>query len=123
MEDSILNTIKKLLGVDPEYDSFDPDIIVCINSALGVLNQLGVGPKDGFRISGAAETWNDFLPEDQIAQVMAATYIHLKCRLLFDPPQSSGVTESIKSLIAEYEWRLFAQVDPEIEKDTEGSGD
>lgn len=117
MEESILNTTKKLLGVDPDYDSFDTDIIVCINAALGVLNQLGVGPDEGFQISGSSETWDDFIPDDTAAQEMAETYIFLKCRLMFDPPQASGAVESIKSLIAEYEWRLFAQVDPSIEED------
>ena len=122
MEESILNTTKKLLGVDPEYDSFDTDIIVCVNSALGILNQLGVGPEEGFQISGDTETWSDFLPDDLPAQEMAKTYVFLKSKLAFDPPQASGVTEAVKSQIAELEWRLFVQLDPEMEKETIQNG-
>lgn len=96
MEASILNTTKKLLGVDPSYDSFDTDITVFINSSLGILNQLGVGPDEGFSITGATETWDDYLPDDPVTQEMAKTYIYLKTRLAFDPPQVSRGDRSDK---------------------------
>lgn len=112
MEESILNTIKKLLGVDPSYDSFDTDITVFINSSLGILNQFGVGPDEGFSITGATETWDDYLPDDPVTQEMAKTYIYLKTRLAFDPPQVSGVIEAIKEQTAEIEYRLLVQNNP-----------
>ena len=112
MEESILKTIKKLLGVDPEYDSFDTDITVFINSALGILNQLGVGPEGGFSISGDTETWSDYIADNPVTLEMAKTYIYLKTRLAFDPPQSSGVIEAIKAQTAEIEWRLLVENEP-----------
>lgn len=111
MEESILNTVKKMIGIGADYTSFDTDMIVCINSAFGILNQLGVGPEEGFEISGSEESWDDFMPDDTPARDMSKTYIFLKARLIFDPPQSSGVIEAVKSQIAELEWRLFVQRD------------
>ena len=115
MEESILNTTKKLLGVDPSYDSFDADITVLINSSLGILNQLGVGPDEGFTISGATETWGDYVSDDPVTLEMVKTYIYLKVRLAFDPPQTSGIIEAIKEQTAEIEWRLLVQNNPKAE--------
>ena len=112
--DSILTSIKKLLGITEEYENFDQDIIMHINSAFMILNQLGVGPKSGFSISDKSSTWDEFIPESSNLEAVK-TYIHLKVKLMFDPPISSTVIEAIKSQINELEWRLNVSVDPPIE--------
>lgn len=109
--DSILLTIKKKLGIDEYCDHFDTAVIVEINSALMVLTQLGVGPVDGFYITSNAETWSDFLSDNKKLEGVK-TYIYLKTKLVFDPPQSSAVLESTKAMINELEWRLNVAVDP-----------
>lgn len=107
MEESILKTIKPLLGVDVDYDAFDLEIITGINSAIMSLNQIGVGT-EGFRITGPDETWNDLLEgRDDLEQ--AKTYIQLKTKLIFDPPTSSAAIDAIKETLKEYEWRLYEQ--------------
>lgn len=104
--ESILTSIKKLLGISEEYDHFDPDIIMCINTAFSILTQLGVGPQDGFRIEDETTTWTDFLG-DEIKMEMVKNYIHLKVKLLFDSTSlSSAYIESANRLISELEWRL-----------------
>ena len=85
--DSILTSIKKLLGIAEEYEHFDPDIVMYINSAFSVLTQLGVGPEEGFRIEDASKTWSEFLYDDPRLE-FAKTFIYLKVRLAFDTPQS-----------------------------------
>lgn len=112
--DSVLTSIKKLLGITEEYENFDQDIIMHINSAFMILNQLGVGPKSGFSISDKSSTWNEFIPESSNLEAVK-TYVHLKVKLMFDPPLSSTVIEAIKSQINELEWRLNVSVDPPIE--------
>lgn len=102
--ESILTSIKKLLGIDNKYEHFDPDIIMHINSVLMILNQLGVGPDEGFSIEDERATWEDFVPGMDFEAVK--TYIYLKVKLVFDPPQNSTVIESIKQTISELEWRL-----------------
>lgn len=109
-ENSILISIKKLLGIDKDYVQFDQDIIININSALMSLMQLGVGPQSGFKISGEEETWNDFIGERMDLESVK-TYIYLKVRLTFDPPQSSYLIENIKEQLKEIEWRLNFQVE------------
>lgn len=113
--DSILTSIKKLLGITEEYENFDQDIIMHINSAFMILNQLGVGPKSGFSISDKSSTWDEFIPERSNLEAVK-TYVHLKVKLMFDPPLSSTVIEAIKSQINELEWRLNASVDPPIDE-------
>lgn len=103
--ESILTTIKKLLGISEEYEHFDSDIIVHINSALMILTQLGVGPANGFSISDEMSLWSDFLGDDPRLEAVK-TYIHLKVKLLFDPPTNSAVIESLNKSISELEWRL-----------------
>ena len=112
--DSILTSIKKLLGITEEYENFDQDIIMHINSAFMILNQLGVGPKSGFSINDKSSTWDEFIPESSNLEAVK-TYVHLKVKLMFDPPLSSTVIEAIKSQINELEWRLNVSVDPPIE--------
>jgi len=109
--DSILTSIKKLIGIVEEDTTFDIDIIIAINSAFTVLNQLGVGPEKGFTISDDMATWDEFLPEGQQLELVK-TYIYLKVKLIFDPPSSSTVLEAFQRQVNEYEWRLNVAVDP-----------
>lgn len=110
METSILNSIKKLLGVADDYTEFDEDIITHINTAFLNLTQLGVGPQEGFSIEDDAAEWGDFI-EDKAQLQAVKSYIYLKVKLIFDPPLSSSVIESINRMIAELEWRLNVVVD------------
>ncbi len=110
MNESILTTIKKLLGISEEDTSFDIDIIVNINSAFSILYQLGVGDS-GFSITGSSERWSDYL-EDMSKLEMIKNYIYLKVKLVFDPPQSSRVIESYENQIKELEFRINVEVDP-----------
>lgn len=105
--ESILTSIKKLLGIAEEYEHFDPDVIMHINTALMTLTQLGVGPPEGFVIEDDTAEWTDFLSEDELSKMQAVkTYIYLSVRLVFDPPTVSSVIEAINRRIAELEWRL-----------------
>lgn len=108
--ESILTSIKKLLGITEDYTHFDPDLIMHINSVLMILTQLGVGPSEGFTIEDETATWNDFVQDSNLECVKS--YIHLKVKLLFDPPLSSAHIESINRMISEFEWRLNIAVDP-----------
>lgn len=110
--DSILTSIKKLLGPDEQYTHFDTDLIIHINSVFMILTQLGVGPAAGFSIKDSSATWSDFLGADLSKLEAVKTYVYLKVRLVFDPPTSSAVLESMKDMIREYEWRLNVAVDP-----------
>lgn len=108
--DSILNTIKSTLSIEPECEDFDQELILHINSVFSVLTQLGVGPEEGFFITDSSEKWSDFT-EDMKRIQMLKTYIGLKVRLLFDPPTTSFAIESIKNAATEYEWRLNVECD------------
>ena len=111
--ESILTSIKKMLGIDEEYTHFDADVIMHINSVLMILTQLGVGPEEGFVIEDDTSTWVDFIPEANAAQLHAVkSYIYMKVKLIFDPPLSSAVIESMNRQIAEFEWRLNVALDP-----------
>ena len=107
---SILKDIKSLLTVE-EYDGFDTDLIFHVNTALAILKQLGVGPERGFRITNDEATWNDYLPDGEVLD-MAKDYIFLKCRLIFDPPTSGILMQSLKDTLNELEQRLYVEVDP-----------
>lgn len=106
--ESILNSIKKLLGPSVENTDFDIDIIMHINAVFSILYQLGIGPADGFSITDASAVWNDFLTSKPPLE-MAKTYVYLKTKLYFDPPLSSAAVESINQEISELEWRLTNQ--------------
>lgn len=108
--DSILINTKKLLGIDKDYDVFDLDIIIHINSAFTVLQQLGVGPRKGFSISGEKETWSDFFGDSEPIE-MVKSYLYLKTRLLFDPPNVGVLHEAMERQISEFEWRLNVQAE------------
>ena len=105
MNDSILTSIKKLLGITEEYEHFDQDIIIHINSVFTILNQLGVGPSNGFSITDKTAVWSDFISEGTNLESVKS-YIYLKVRLLFDPPTTSAVMESMNRMISELEFRL-----------------
>lgn len=112
MDDSILTSIKKLLGIDEEYTQFDDDVIMHINTVFLNLNQLGVGPDEGFYIEDDTADWSDFTDIETNMPLQAIkTYMYLKVKLLFDPPLSSSVIDAIDRQIAELEWRLNAAVD------------
>lgn len=115
MENSILTDIKKLLGIDESYEQFDQDIIIHINSFLRVLNQLGVGASY-FSISDKNSKWIDFLGEKAERLDEVKTYVYIRTRLVFDPPTSSFVNDSLQKVVNELTWRLNVEVDPGTDK-------
>lgn len=115
MEESILVSIKKLIGLAPEDTSFDIDLITHINSAIDVLRQLGIEVED-FYIEDDSASWGDYLPSDKYLQKVK-TYIYLKVRKWFDPPQNGTAMQALDSSIAELEWRINVTVDPDTEND------
>lgn len=108
--ESILTSVKKLLGPDESYDAFDQDIIMNINSVLMTLNQLGVGPESGFNITGSSETWTDLFGERKDLSAVKM-YIYLKVRLAFDPPQNGFLVDAITKQCTELEWRINIQAE------------
>lgn len=114
MTNSILNEVKKLLGIDPSYEPFDTDIIIHINTYLGVLNELGVGV-DGFTISDNTATWGDFLEGSAVPLNEVKTYVYLRVRQVFDPPASSVMAEAISKQIDELGWRMTTKVECTVE--------
>lgn len=114
--ESILTSIKKMLGIQEEYAHFDADIIFHINSALMTLTQLGVGPKEGFFVMTDEQTWEDYLGESKRFEAVKS-YIYLRVKLLFDPPANGTLVEAMNKQIAEFEWRLNTQA--ETTTDTE----
>lgn len=111
MNQSIFNSIKALLGPDADYDVFDQDILIFINSALATLTQLGIGPDEGFRITGPDETWSDLLGDAKDLDSVKE-YIFMKVKMAFDPPTSSFVMSAYQEACKEFEWRLNIAVDP-----------
>jgi len=107
--DSILSSIKQLLGIQVADKSFDQELVIHINSVLAVLNQLGVGPTDGFVIIDETQKWSDFISIRKDLELIK-DYVYLKVRLLFDPPQNSFLVDSIKEQIQELEWRINTQI-------------
>ena len=112
ISESILTSIKKLLGIDENYTHFDADIVMHMNSVFSILTQMGVGPANGFSISGKDETWSAFITDKPNIFSLVKSYVYMKVRLLFDPPLSSAAIESINRQISEFEWRLFVAADP-----------
>ena len=107
---SILFTIKKMLGIDENYDVFDTDIVVFINSAMMTLQQIGVGPVEGFRVTDRNQTWSEFLPSKKMMEA-TKTYIYLCVKMVFDPPSNSYVMDAMKQQKEELEWRLREQAE------------
>lgn len=104
MYDSILTTIKNMLGIEEDDKSFDTELCLHINSALGVLRQIGVGPTDGFSIFHDTSVWSDFTQEPYVDLVKE--YVFLKVKSVFDPPSSSTAVEAINNMAKELEWRI-----------------
>ena len=102
---SVLNTTKKLLGLDADDDSFDSDICIGINSAILTLSQLGLEVNEGFIVTDDTQEWSDYLNDNKLLP-MVQQYIHLKTKMSFDPPQNSIVGENLKQIITELEWRI-----------------
>lgn len=121
MEQSILTSTKKILGIAEDYTVFDLDILTHINTAFSTLTQLGVGPADGFMIEDETAVWTDFDPvDDHLNFNSVKSYVFLKVQMLFDPPQTSYLITAKEKQIAELEWRLNVYregtewVDPDI---------
>lgn len=113
MEDSILTTVKKTLGLDEAYTAFDLDVTIFINSVLSNLNQIGVGPVNGFQIEDESTTWEDFLGDDPRLNNVKA-FVYLKVRMLFDPPPTSFAIAAMESQAKELEFRIYTLM--EVEK-------
>lgn len=105
MDDSILNSVKKILGIAPDYDAFDTDVIIHINSVFSTLNQLGLGPSEGFMIEDDSAVWEDFLLGDMRLNAVK-TYVYLRVRVLFDPPTTGFTLTALQEQIKELEWRM-----------------
>lgn len=108
--ESILTSIKKLLGITAEYTHFDDDLIIHINSVFMILTQLGVGPSEGFVIEDDSAYWTDFIT-DPVKMQAVKSYVYLKVKLLFDPSLSSAVIEATNRMISEYEFRLNVEAE------------
>lgn len=107
MQESILTSIKKMLGIEEEYEQFDMDVIIHINTAFSVLQQMGVGPVEGYRINSKEQKWFDFANVSEASLDLVKNYVYMKVKLVFDPPSSSANIETYNKLISEYEWRLY----------------
>lgn len=108
--DSILISIKKLLGLSEDYEEFDPDVITAINTAFFALWQLGVGPKDQpFKIESEEEVWTDFVEDGKIE--MCKSYVGLQTRILFDPPTNSFLVDAINEQLRQQEFRMIVGMD------------
>lgn len=105
MNDSILQTIKQLLGISEADESFDPNIIILVNSALNILSQIGLEEANNFQIKGSSETWNELFRDRKDLEIVK-TYICFKVKMMFDPPTSSAALEATKRVLDEQEWRI-----------------
>lgn len=109
---SILDTTKKLLMIPDEYEVFDMDVLIHINSAFSTLHQLKVGPEEGFQITGKETTWSQYLV-DPITLSNVKAYLYLSVKLNFDPPETSFAREAMKKNKEELEWRMNVRLDDE----------
>lgn len=107
---SILDSTKKMLGLDADYDAFDIDIIIHINSTFSQLAQLGVGPDEGFEIEDNTTLWSDFLGANKLINFVKS-YMYLKVRMWFDPPTTSFDLTAKQEQIKELEWRMNVAAD------------
>ena len=122
MEESILKIIKQLIGCPDDFEQFDLDLTIHINSAFAALTQLGVGPKEGYRITGPDNVWSEF-EEDTQKSSLIKDYVYIKTRLLFDPPTSGSLMDSLKEQLKEMEWRLYIMYYHVSEDDKKGEND
>jgi hypothetical protein len=105
VSESILDSTKKVLNIEKDYTAFDQDIIMHINSVFSTLNQLGIGPVGGYAIVDAEPTWSAFFGDDPKFNSVK-TYVFLKVKLLFDPPGTSYLIQSMERQVQEFEWRI-----------------
>lgn len=113
INDSILNTIKSMLGIPNDVTNFDEVIKTHINSVFLTLQELGVGPTEGFSIQDKDTDWTDYIPEGAILNSVKS-YMYLKVKMLFDPPNSTATMDSFNRIIREFEWRIMTAVDPTL---------
>lgn len=118
LDESILDSIKQMLGPSYDEDSFDTDITIHINSCFTTLRQLGIGPEDGYRIKDSSNIWSEFVKDDEMLDSVK-TYVYLKVKIVFDPPLNASLLESFQNQIKELEWRLNVSV----ESDPKGGND
>lgn len=113
-DDSILTSVKKALGIPSDYDYFDLDILLHLNTVMSILNQLGVGPEEGFIVEDDSTIWSDLFDGDIDTNKMmyVKSYVCLRVRLLFDPPTSSGAIDAMERQMRELEWRITVTRDP-----------
>lgn len=116
--DSILTSIKKLLGIAEEDEHFDSDIIMYINTAFAILNQLNVGPWEGFMITDNEAKWDDILMKNVKLETVKM-YVYFKVKLMFDPPLNSSTVEAINRTLSELEWRILNVSDPYLNGEEE----
>lgn len=122
LEDSILLSIKKLLGLDSEYKAFDQDVLIYVNTALANLSQIGVGPDQGFMVLGEIETWTDLLGDYEPAKLQnVKTYIYITVKKVFDPPGASNHLAALDDVLTELSWRISSRRE-EVKHDTASSG-
>lgn len=113
-DESILTSVKKVLGIPEYYEHFDQDILLHLNSVMSILHQLGVGPENGFVVEDDSTTWSDLFDGDIDTNKMmyVKSYVCLRVRLLFDPPASSGAIDAMERQMRELEWRITVTRDP-----------
>ncbi len=117
MDESILDSVKRAVGLDTTDEVFDGELIMYINLVFTILNQIGVGPTDSYTITDSNDVWSDFSSDSSVV-MLVKTYMYIKVRLLFDPPTSSFLATALQDQATEYEWRLNILVDkyPEDER-------
>ena len=108
--DSILESVKKQLGIMPDYTHFDEDLIMSINTTFLSLTQIGAGPESGYRITDSGNDWSEFTNDNVLLEAVK-TYMYLKVKFIFDPPQSSTLADAMHRVIDETEWRINQVVD------------
>ena len=105
---TILDDIKKQIGIVPEYKEFDDQLLMCINSTFATLHQLGVGPEEGFLVEEGTK-WEDYISTERLNFIKS--YVSMKVKMMFDPPSSSFALDALNKQIAEYEWRITSEVE------------
>lgn len=114
MEESILDSVKLSLGIPVEYEHFDQQIMLHLNTVMAILPQLGVGPEEGFFVQDDSTVWGDLIGDTELAYKLlyVKSYVCLRVRLLFDPPSSSGAIDAMERQMRELEWRITVTKDP-----------
>jgi hypothetical protein len=110
IEDSILLSVKKLIGYDEDYDAFDIDLIILINSYISQLVQMGIGPSNGYKIESKEDLWTDFIGESKVLEHVKE-FIFIKTRIIFDPPVNSAVLSALKDVAEEAKWRAYVEAE------------